>query len=120
MPNGTIVEVMAYDMENFLNSCIDRYLACTGGKPLKAAATPFTTDSEPGGIVRTATEGGMDTCPGPRAGGRRSMGDHQRYPNGSHCRTVAVIWRPGRIRGVSPKCSQRAYENNVRGQIGEV
>ncbi len=50
---------MAYDVDNSLDSCVERYLPCVGSKPLKLAAAPRVTDSEPGGPARKATVEGL-------------------------------------------------------------
>jgi len=35
LPSGAKVRMMVYDMENFLGSCVTRYLQCTGSQEIK-------------------------------------------------------------------------------------
>ena len=49
LPNGAVVRAMRYDMGDFIESCVARYLELVGGNTneLKVVATPFLTEPDP-------------------------------------------------------------------------
>ena len=58
--DGTEKTCMIYDMENFMNQCIIKYLNTTGAKDLKTCGTPFWTGPESHGPAREAYPNGID------------------------------------------------------------
>ena len=46
LPNGGVATVTAYDMEAFLEQCVEKYLACSSANPLYQAHTRFSTTPE--------------------------------------------------------------------------
>ena len=59
LPSGSKVKAMVYDMENFLGTCVSKYLQCTGAKEIKESCLPYLPKEEPHSIFNTATQGGF-------------------------------------------------------------
>ena len=61
LPSGAKVRMMVYDMENFLGSCVTRYLQCTGSEEIKGAFLPCLPGEEPPSMFNTATKDGLNS-----------------------------------------------------------
>ena len=64
LPNGRLATTMTYNMEDFLDSCVDKYVELAGpGTTVKPCPTPFLQDDHRESPAGAPGEGPGQDCP---------------------------------------------------------